>query len=70
VAFVLVGVISSAFSAGPVDGLGPIRNPLGIEGFSYVYGSLTALLAAEYFGGVTATQTIFQALTPQSSSPN
>jgi hypothetical protein len=36
-AFVLVGVISGAFSSGPVDGLGPIRNPLGIEGFSNVY---------------------------------
>jgi uncharacterized membrane protein YhdT len=34
VAFVLVGVISGAFSSGSVDGLGPIRNPLGIEGFS------------------------------------
>jgi len=31
-------VISSAFSSGALMGtLGPIRNPLGIEGFSYVY---------------------------------
>jgi hypothetical protein len=30
-----------------------------------VYGSLTALLAALYFGGVTATQAIFRALTSQ-----
>ena len=37
VAFILVGVVSDAFSPGPVDGLGPIRNPLGIEGFSNVY---------------------------------
>src|SRR5215211_3384417 len=38
VAFVLVGVISSAFSSGALMGtLGPIRNPLGIEGFSNVY---------------------------------
>jgi hypothetical protein len=36
VAFVLVGAISGAFSSGPVDGLGPIRNPLGIEGFPNV----------------------------------
>jgi hypothetical protein len=36
VAFILVGAISDAFSPGPVDGLGPIRNPLGIEGFSNV----------------------------------
>src|SRR5215203_1331078 len=40
VAFVLVGAISGAFSSGPVDGLGPIRNPLGIEGFSNVYNSI------------------------------
>jgi hypothetical protein len=30
-----------------------------------VYGTLTALLAAVYFGGVTATQAIFRALTSQ-----
>jgi hypothetical protein len=41
VAFILVGVISDAFSPGPVDGLGPIRNPLGVQGFSNVY---TAIL--------------------------
>jgi hypothetical protein len=40
VAFVLVGAISDAFSPGRVDGLGPIRNPLGIEGFSNVYNSI------------------------------
>jgi hypothetical protein len=34
VAFILVGAVSGAFSSGPVEGLGPIRNPLGIEGFS------------------------------------
>jgi uncharacterized membrane protein YhdT len=38
VAFILVGVISSAFSPGALLGvLGPIENPLGIEGFSSVY---------------------------------
>src|SRR5215203_2757092 len=36
-AFVFVGAISDAFSPGPVDGLGPLRNPLGIEGFTYGY---------------------------------
>jgi hypothetical protein len=41
VAFILVGVVSDAFSPGPVDGLGPIRNPLGIAGFSNAY---TAIL--------------------------
>ena len=36
--FVLVGVILSAFSSGAYLGtLGPIRNPLGIEGFTSVY---------------------------------
>jgi hypothetical protein len=34
---VLVAMISNAFSPGPIDGLGPIRNPLGIEGFSNLY---------------------------------
>ncbi len=34
-----------------------------------VYGALTALLAAVYFGGVTATQAIFRALTGQEQQP-
>jgi hypothetical protein len=34
-----------------------------------VYGSLTVLLAAVYFGGVTATQAIFRALTGQQEQP-
>jgi hypothetical protein len=34
-----------------------------------VYGSLTALLALVYFGGVTATQAIFRALTGQEEEP-
>ena len=37
VAFVIVGVITSAFSFGANAGLGPIPNPLGIEVFSNVY---------------------------------
>jgi hypothetical protein len=38
VAFMVVGVISSAFSSGALMGiLGPIRNPLGIEGFTNFY---------------------------------
>jgi hypothetical protein len=36
---------------------------------SLVYGSLTATLALVYFGGVTATQTIFRALTGQQEQP-
>jgi hypothetical protein len=34
-----------------------------------VYGSLTAMLAAVYFGGVATTQTIFRALTGQEQQP-
>jgi hypothetical protein len=34
-----------------------------------VYGSLTALLAAVYFGGVATTQAIFRALTGQEQQP-
>ena len=34
-----------------------------------VYGSLTALLAAVYFGGVTATQAIVRVLTGQEQQP-
>jgi hypothetical protein len=34
-----------------------------------VYGALTAMLAAVYFGGVATTQTIFRALTGQEQQP-
>jgi hypothetical protein len=34
-----------------------------------VYGSLTAMLAAVYFGGVTATQAIFRGITGQEEQP-
>jgi hypothetical protein len=38
VAFIVLGVVSSAFASGALMGvLGPIRNPLGIEGFTQVY---------------------------------
>jgi hypothetical protein len=37
VAFVFVGAISGAVTSGPVDGLGPLRNPLGIESFTNGY---------------------------------
>jgi hypothetical protein len=38
VAFVVVGVILAAFSSGALVGiLGPIQNPLGIQGFSSIY---------------------------------
>jgi hypothetical protein len=45
-AFVLVGVVLSAFSSGAYFGaLGPIRNPLGIEGFTNVYKAVLFTLA-------------------------
>src|SRR5215203_265539 len=46
VAFILVGAVSDAFSSGPVEGLGPIRNPLGIEGFSNTYKSIPFTMVA------------------------
>jgi hypothetical protein len=53
VAFAVVGTISSAFSFGANAGLGPVQNPLGIEGFSNVYDAvlpfLTLLVVAAAF---------------------
>jgi hypothetical protein len=47
VAFVVVGVVLSAFSAGALMGaLGPIRNPLGIDSFPNVYGAVLDIMAA------------------------
>ena len=40
----VVGTISSAFSFGANAGLGPVQNPLGIEGFSNVYDAILTLL--------------------------
>ncbi|HET7272647.1 MAG TPA: hypothetical protein VFI90_16360, partial [Rubrobacter sp.] len=48
VGFVIVGVISSAFSIGANVGLGPIPNPLGIEGFSDVYDLVMSMLPLLY----------------------
>jgi hypothetical protein len=51
VAFVVVGVVLSAFSAGALMGaLGPIRNPLGIEGFTNVYTTLLYTISPLLFG--------------------
>src|SRR5215204_423871 len=61
VAFVLVGAVSGAFSSGPVDGLGPIRNPLGIEGFSNVYNSLLFTMVATFLL-VAAASSVFMRL--------
>jgi hypothetical protein len=48
VAFVIAGVITSAFSFGANAGLGPIRNPLGIEGFSNYYDVIMWMLPILY----------------------
>jgi hypothetical protein len=61
VAFVLVGAISGAFSSGPVDGLGPIRNPLGIEGFSNIYNSILFTMVATFLL-VAAASSVFMRL--------
>src|SRR5918994_1746620 len=58
VAFVLVGVILGAFSSGPVEGLGPIRNPLGIEGFSNIYDSVLFTMVASFLL-VAAASSVF-----------
>ncbi|MBA4116570.1 MAG: hypothetical protein H0X71_09105, partial [Rubrobacter sp.] len=44
-----VGVISGAVSSGPVDGLGPLRNPLGIEGFTSGYKAVLVTMAPFLF---------------------
>jgi hypothetical protein len=53
-AFVVAGTITSAFSLDANAGVGPVQNPLGIEGFSTIYDgivlpSLTFLYAAVAF---------------------
>jgi hypothetical protein len=48
VAFVIVDVILSAFSFGVDAGLGPIRNPLGIEGFSNAYSVVVSISPVVY----------------------
>jgi hypothetical protein len=52
VAFVVAGVITAAFSTDPENGLGPIRNPLGIEGFTPVSKGLLYTMAPLLFGAV------------------
>jgi hypothetical protein len=52
VAFVVAGLATSAFSFGANAGLGPIPNPLGIEGFSDAYDMVLNMLPILY--GVVA----------------
>jgi hypothetical protein len=61
VTFVLVGVILGAFSSGPVEGLGPIRNPLGIEGFSNVYNSILFTMVPTFLL-IAAASSVFMRL--------
>jgi hypothetical protein len=50
VAYILVGVITAAFSPGAYQGsLGPIRNPLGIEGFTQFYKAVVYTMAPTLF---------------------
>ncbi len=57
VAFVIAGVITSAFSFGANAGLGPIQNPLGIEGFSNIYGVVLGFISPLLF--VAAALSVF-----------
>ena len=52
---ILVGTVLGAFSSGPVNvGLGPIHNPLGIEGMPDVYKSIEAIVLAFMFVAVVS----------------
>jgi len=52
---ILVGTVLGAFSSGPVNvGLGPIHNPLGIEGMPDVYKSMQAIVLAFIFVAVAS----------------
>jgi hypothetical protein len=53
-AVVAVGTVWVAFSAGPVDGLGPVENPLGIEAVGNAYGLVKAVSFALGFGAAAS----------------
>jgi hypothetical protein len=53
-AVVGVGTVWVAFSAGPVDGLAPVENPLGIEAVGNAYGLVKAVSFALGFGAAVA----------------
>jgi hypothetical protein len=48
VAFVVAGLITSAFSFGANAGLGPVPNPLGVKGFSNVYDTILNMIPVLY----------------------
>jgi len=63
VGFMVVGVISGAFSSGALMGvLGPIRNPLGIEGFTNFYRAILYGMSPLLF--VPAALSLFVRLHP------
>jgi hypothetical protein len=51
---VAIETIWVAFSAGPVDGLAPVENPLGIEAVGNVYGPVKAVSFALGFGAMAS----------------
>src|SRR5215218_11503167 len=51
-AFLVAGVIISAFSFGANAGLGPVQNPLGIEGFSRIYDGIVLTLPTFLYAAV------------------
>jgi hypothetical protein len=54
-ACVVVGVASSAFSVGANAGLGPVQNPLGIEGFSNIYGVVLSFMSTVLYVAVASS---------------
>ena len=55
VACVVVGVASSAFSVGANAGLGPVQNPLGIKGFSNIYGVVLSFMSTVLYVAVASS---------------
>jgi hypothetical protein len=53
-AVLAVGTVWVAFSMGPVDGLAPVENPLGIEAVGNAYGLVKALSFALGFGAAAS----------------
>jgi hypothetical protein len=53
-AVVAVGTVWVAFSPGPVDGLAPVENPLGIEALGNSYGLVKAISFALGFGAAAS----------------
>jgi hypothetical protein len=47
----MLAIVLSVFAPGPILGLGPIRNPLGVEGFPHLYEPLQSLMLVLVFVG-------------------